>query len=174
MSVIVSWPHSVCCPALVSCQISAGEEAPCHVIAIAQCHLSLSLSLSLHCCSSPRNAHFPRYHLLKSITAFASPPPLSDPVSLSVQTTFHPPRTYTTSLFSFPSRKTRCQPREGIIPLHFIPKPERRMQSFRIHPSPLSCSAIFTSSSPSRFSFALWPPPPPPPPSDRFKVRPRR
>ena len=114
-SVIVLWPHPVCL-ALVSCQISAGERGEGGGTLSPNSHRAVP-SLSLPS-DSPlsRNAHFPRYHLLKSITAFASSSPpflLLSPIH-SVSSSSHLPN----HVFVFVSScETRCRPR-GIVPPH--------------------------------------------------------
>ena len=113
-----------------------------------------------------------------------SPPPLS---SSSVRSYAVSPSKLlfilapTKSLFSsLPSMRTCCcpSPRGSFcILLHYKSWASCPSGIFAFNPPYAflpTRSAILTISfsSPSRFSFALWPPPPPP--SDRFEVRPRR
>ena len=98
------------------------EGAPCHLIAIGQCHLSL-FPLILLSVATPifRDTIF-------SSQSPPSPPPVPPSYSSLRSTPSLPSRTYlTTSLFSFLLARLVAV-REGSFRL--IPKPE-----FRIHPS---------------------------------------
>ena len=143
------------------------------MIAIARCHLSTATSPS-------RNAHFPRYHLLKSITAFASSAlqfVRSFLCRLSVQTTLHS-RTYQVFVFvsSFDAYLLLSEPERIILHsaslsiLGELPKRHFRIQpSIRVPPDSLGHFNHLILIPFSVFIRAL-----PPPPSDRFEVRPRR
>ena len=169
----------VCLAYLVSCQISVGEGGR-------EGTLSRNRHRAVPSLSPP-----PLFLLATPIfrdTIFSSqsppsPPPLS---SSSVRSYAVSPSKLlfilapTKSLFSsLPSMRTCCCPSlrgSFCILLHYKSWASCPSGIFAFNPPYAflpTRSAILTISfsSPSRFSFALWPPPPP---SDRFEVRPRR
>ena len=128
---------------------------------------SLSLPPSTTAPASLSQRPFPRYHLLKSITSFASstlPPDQVRPSRLSVQTTPHS-RTYPSLCFRFFMQDSLRVAIRAIIPSPHLKAFawHAELSHSSLHLSPRSArSAIFTLPSPppssllpSRFSFAL-------------------